>query len=189
MADSLEVKFTAAKRQAVIDLAREYYRRLREESAQYSFTISTTLRISEKPYEVKGGYRMRISSPYFWAGILDQGRGPVHARERMLIWFRDPEDDPRLIDGYPKTVAEARGRRLTQAEYEFGLMMNRIAYANKDQPFMLVRPSSAGFPGFQFTVKAAEVLNAKQRRRLVKPILDYAAALFRKIFPKRRIKI
>lgn len=66
--------------------------------------------------------------PHFWAVILHDGRGPVYpgVNARYLVFFVNSRDDPRLSEGYP--VDPNDGRRLTKAEFEFGIRENERRY-------------------------------------------------------------
>jgi hypothetical protein len=53
----------------------------------------------------------RINVPHFWARWFHDGRGPAIGNP-LLIWFRDPADDPRLPGGrYP--VKRSQVKHLT----------------------------------------------------------------------------
>lgn len=187
-AQSLKIVLERKQREAVLRLGREYHEALVLQIRPYSQTISSTLQISAAPYRVaSGSYRMRISSPYFWAGILDQGRGRIEAGSRLLVWFADPRNDPRIAAGYPRTVGQIR--RLSDSEYQFGLEMNRLHRRLGLSAYMIVREVSGPFPGFQFTIDAVKTVSREQRRYLTKPVLDYAAALFRSVFPSTKVKV
>ena len=103
---------------------------------------------------------IRIISPYFWAGILDEGRGPVRPKDAtILVWFAKPalKNDPRLRGGYPKTRAQQR--RLTEADYKIGLLRNELARLRGLPPVMIVRKVSAGpAEGKHFTDDAEQDL-------------------------------
>lgn len=190
---AIEVKFTEAQQKAVADVAREYFYQLRERIRDFSDTIADTLTISRQPFRVqKNQWRMRIASPYFFSGILDLGRRSVSPLQSgVLIWFRNIEDDPRVSGGldYPKTYGEAQARRLTQADYEHGLAMNRLAYANGEEPHMLVRPFSRAFEGFNFSVQAFTRLSTAQKRLAIEPIKQYAKDIIESRLPRRRINL
>lgn len=80
-----------------------------------------------KSIEVKfgpGDFDFEFVIPYYWAEAYLSGRkgfGPQSARK--LVYFADPKNDPRRPGGVPPRKGPER--RLTRAEYEFGLMMNR----------------------------------------------------------------
>lgn len=190
---AIDVKFTERQQAAVAAVTKEYYYQLRERIREFSNTIADTLTISRQPYKVQNGqWRMRIASPYFFSGILDFGRRSVSPiNSSMLIWFRNIEDDPRVEGGldYPKTYDEAQARRLTQGQYEYGLEMNRLAYQNGDEPYMIVRPFSRPFEGFNFSVQAFTRLSTAQKRLAIEPIKQYAKDVIQLRFPRRRINL
>jgi hypothetical protein len=84
-----------------------------------------------------------VAAPY-WAGFYHEGRGIVVPRDKqVLIWFKDPELDPRK----PSNVFRP-GRRLTKAEFRFakdaGLLiitkLARSSFANKHPFFTDAEP-------------------------------------------------
>jgi len=91
-----------------------------------------------------------IFIPHYWAEFYHDGHGSFGPTDaRVLVFFADPDDDPRIDSGYPVRASELR--RLTRDEYLEGLDRN---LENKEaglEPFMFVLPSvgpSAGEPFF-----------------------------------------
>jgi hypothetical protein len=188
---AIDVKFEQRQQAAVAAVSREYYFQLRERIREFSDTIADTLTISRQPYKTaKGSWRMRIASPYFFSGILDFGRRAVQGNP-LLIWFRNIEDDPRVDGGtnYPKTYQEAGLRRLTQAQYEYGLQRNREAYDAGQDPYMLVRPASREFLGFNFTTQAFTRLSTAQKRIALEPLKQYAKEVIQLRLPGGSFRI
>lgn len=58
----------------------------------------------------------KINSPHYWSKFYHDGRGPSRGNP-ILVWFRNPRNDPRNRGGkYP--VRESDRRRLTKAEFQ-----------------------------------------------------------------------
>lgn len=124
-----------------------------------SETIADSLqsRVTKQP----DGHTILLFSPYYWAGILHEGRGPIIAQPgRYLVYFREPSDDPRLQPWktYPKKKTDIR--RLTTEEFYYGLSINKEMYrANKNggpMQFMVVTPDvgpAIGVPFFFLGLK------------------------------------
>lgn len=101
----------------------------------------------------------RLFIPHYWAVYYHDGRSGFEASPgHFLVYFADPEDDPRLDGGYP--VRETDVRRLTREEFFDGLERNREEAEAGRGPFMFVVRSvgpSSGHPFFdQLAVGAAE---------------------------------
>lgn len=61
--------------------------------------------------------------PHFWATYIHDGRGAVTGKP-LLIWFRNPKDDPRLLNGNtPERLSQTR--RLTSGEFKKWSTINR----------------------------------------------------------------
>jgi hypothetical protein len=79
----------------------------------------------------------RIVVPHYWAVYYHDGRGAFAAPAgRFLVYFADPDDDPRLEGGRP--VREADARRLTREQFLAGLEENEARAAVGAGPFMFV---------------------------------------------------
>lgn len=66
-----------------------------------------------------------INVPHYWAVILHDGRGPSpRDGEGLLIWFPNPNNDPRLRGGrYP--VRRSDVRHLTKSEFQAAQRVNQ----------------------------------------------------------------
>lgn len=110
--------------------------------------------------------RAELRIPHYWSVIAHEGRGPVRpVQARVLVWFANPKNDPRNRDGYPVRLEDRR--RLTAAEYEQGLWMNRLRAMQGLPPYMIVTSVSGparGVPWFS--------INAEGFVGLVRPILE-----------------
>lgn len=79
----------------------------------------------------------RIVIPHYWAEFYHDGRGGFEAQAgRMLVFFADPGDDPRLDGGPP--VRQSDARRLTREEFLAGLAENEARALDGREPFMFV---------------------------------------------------
>lgn len=78
-----------------------------------------------------------IVIPHYWAVYYHDGRSGFSAPDgRFLVFFADPEDDPRIEGGYPITREDVR--RLTREEFEAGLAENQARAEAGEGPFMFV---------------------------------------------------
>lgn len=95
------------------------------------------------------GARIRITWPYYWAAYLHNGRGPMRAkRATHLIYFRNPDDDPRIggpARNYPRKPSDVR--RLTKEEFRYWQRQNALAPEGQE-PMVVTRSvgPSAGVP-------------------------------------------
>lgn len=118
-----------------------------------SKTLRSAIRLIIHESEERGA----LFIPHYWAIWYHDGRGsvsPVSARK--LVFFDDPNDDPRLRGGRP--VRESQVRRLTKEQYEEGLRRNRLRPAGS-RPFMYVVDSvgpAAPRPFFDRLAEGAE---------------------------------
>lgn len=88
----------------------------------------------------QGAYTSRLFIPHYWAVYYHDGRGAFGPKDNaVLVFFADPKDDPRIQGGYPERANDIR--KLSRAEYEFGLRKNREAYDRGDPPYMIVTKS------------------------------------------------
>lgn len=114
--------------------------------------------------------RGRLFITHYWALYIHDGRGPFGPRNSQnLVWFRDPKQDPRLING--ETPARAsKLRHLTRLAYQEARRLNslhlarggsvdtlpvivtkRVDRATPAQPFFSNEPGG-GMAGFGQTV-------------------------------------
>lgn len=87
---------------------------------------------------VDGPGRARLHIPHYWAKYLNEGRGAFGpSSAKVLVWFRNPGDDPRTPGGiYP--VTENDIRRLTPDQFYEWLQKNREARARGELEPMIV---------------------------------------------------
>lgn len=93
--------------------------------------------------------RAELFIPHYWAVWYHDGRGPVKpVSARKLVFFDDPNDDPRLKGGYPVTPAQVK--RLTKSQYQEGLRRNAERAARGLRPFMYVVDSVGASKSHRF---------------------------------------
>lgn len=91
-----------------------------------------------------------LNVPHYWAVWFHDGRGAIRSRPgKKLVWFRAPDEDPRLAGGRPKTTAEVK--RLTRAQFQQALRRNRDAIrAGRVPPVIITTFSGATSPELFF---------------------------------------
>lgn len=75
-----------------------------------------------------------VEAPQYWAVYYHDGRGPVAPRApgiRFLVWFRNPDQDPRNPSG---AMRAAEVRRLTAEEFEEALAAGQLVVAAQAGP-------------------------------------------------------
>lgn len=98
-----------------------------------SETLREALEVHLDPFEPQG----YLEIPHYWAIYVHDGRGPFGPRRaKVLVWFTNPEDDPRLR---PPPVRYAQWRPLTKAEFQHGLQRNAEHRLLGLPPYMIVR--------------------------------------------------
>lgn len=92
----------------------------------------------------------RLFIPHYWAVYIHDGRGPIPPDgNRLLVYFANPKDDPRIQGGYPERVSQIR--KLSRTEFHAGLAENAEHKRLGLSPFMFVLKSvgpAAGTPFF-----------------------------------------
>lgn len=82
--------------------------------------------------------RAFVQIPHYWAIYVHDGRGPFSMPAgRVMCWFRDPKNDPRLREGH-SPVRAADIRRLTKEEFRFWVQKNREAVKAGTEPPMII---------------------------------------------------
>ncbi len=162
---------TEAIREEVKNLAREAIRHIQPHVP--STTIRDTLKFRIE--KTTSGIRLIIFSPYYWAGIIHQGYGTVHADfDRWLVYFRNPSDDPRLQPWktYPKTLADVK--HLTKEQFYEGMAINRELAKNGGGKFqyMVVTKSVPGREGVPFMLLGVLDFVPEMHRRFSRKIFE-----------------
>lgn len=98
---------------------------------------SSTLRDAARLIVDAQAGQAHIFIPHYWAVYYHDGRAGFAADAgHFLVFFADPDDDPRLEGGYP--VRESDIRRLTRDEFFDGLARNEERADAGEPPFMFV---------------------------------------------------
>lgn len=110
--------------------------------------------------------RADLFIPHYWAVYYHDGRGGFGPREaRYLIFFDDPNDDPRK----PTPERASQMRRLTREEYEYGQEQNRVRHLEGRGPYMYVLEQvgpAAAHPFFDEAAETAAILNGPTIARI-----------------------
>ena len=116
-----------------------------------------------------------VYSLYYWARFVNDGRRPVSGKR--MIFFRDPEDDPRISDDYPRTRNHIR--KLTKREFlagqRKGLLVETLSVAAIQPTF--------------FVEKAVESARKKAPKAIQKMLQDEFDRLVRRRFDSVTITI
>jgi hypothetical protein len=101
----------------------------RGKSKAFSFISSEQLRAGLASLETSDSTG-KLNVPHYWAKYYHDGRGPSKGSP-ILVWFRNPKDDPRTPGGrYPVTKAQVR--RLSKGEFrKWSSINNKIISAYK----------------------------------------------------------
>ncbi|MCP4897872.1 MAG: hypothetical protein GY906_12945 [bacterium] len=104
---------------------------------------SRTLRKALQIKYVRSGvqiFRAYLVIPHYWALYVHDGRGGFGPRRaRVLVWFRDPRNDPRTDGATNYPVREGDIRRLTRSEFYHGVAMNhRHGTPDNPMPYMVI---------------------------------------------------
>jgi hypothetical protein len=74
----------------------------------------------------------------------------------VLVWFSNPDDDPRTRGGLEYPVRRSEARRLSKAEYDRGLEENRRRRAAGLPPYMIVTTLAGPVVGTPFFTAGAD---------------------------------
>lgn len=100
-----------------------------------SSTLRRDLRSEVDPFSHSevGSVRLRVS--YYWSLYVHDGRRPFSMPPgRMMVWWRNPRDDPRLRRGItPRRLGQLR--RLTKAQFAEALEERRRWIASGGDPY------------------------------------------------------
>ncbi len=127
-------------------------------------------------------------SPYFWSGILDQGRGKVSPLSKeFLVWFRDPRADPRLRGGYPRKRTDQR--RMSRAQFKKWQKRNAQARAaGRPEPMIVTRGPSKAVAGAHFVAASKEDIIRRVKQDIPEIARTVVEARLREV-KKRRIRL
>ena len=69
--------------------------------------------------------------PHYWAVYYHDGRGPIRpVNGRYLVYFLDPEDDPRFKNGYPVRAADIKRLELSPEEFKAAIASGKMIVTN-----------------------------------------------------------
>jgi hypothetical protein len=111
--------------------------------------------------------------PHYWAIFAHDGRGPSPAIEgsAILVWFRNPEDDPRLPGGrYPVTRSEVR--HLTKEQFREWASRNRTIIKEYKKRTGKTVLTSADYSSMDLPMIVAKSSPRSRRRVLGVPFFD-----------------
>lgn len=157
---------------------------------EVSRTLAQYLRrqiIDDSPGRVLGA----LSVPHYWAQYVHDGRGPATPQTAsVLVWFRNPADDPRLAGGYPikvKDIKKLTGNQLREWREKNRLAREqglpepmivakrspRIGDYVKGDPFFSNDPARGGMRGFpQEAKRVAESRSRAYLQKVLAPYMD-----------------
>ena len=79
-----------------------------------------------------------ILTDYYWAIYYHDGRGPINARPgRFLVFFRNPDDDPRIGGArrdYPRRASDIRPLQLSRGRFTQLLREGRMVATKRVGP-------------------------------------------------------
>lgn len=164
------------------------------------FEAALTLRIAEIAYAVAlpavarasrqlaqaldkriiGPGRIKLHLPQHWAKYLNDGHGLILPRGgRVLVWFRNPADDPRLNQGISPAFSEVV-KHLTPQEFYDGLARNR---ESPEDPPMIIAAYSGPTIGKRFfdnnfgMAPLVQIVNQEMPRFMKQHVEDYLGDL------------
>lgn len=113
------------------ELALQMAERLR--TAVRPYIKSETLRDSiEITLRVEGTLvESALTWPHYWAVYYHDGRGPLRpVNGRYLVYFLDPEDDPRFRNGYPVRATDVKRLELSPEEFKAAIASGKMIVTN-----------------------------------------------------------
>lgn len=138
---------------------------------------------------------LTLSNPEYWAVYYHQGRGTVN---RLMIWFQNPADDPRL-KGLNSRHAVKRSdiRPLTSAEYYEGEKRN--VYMYRENPdggrfqYMIVAKTTTPRQGTPYMTLAKPLIRERGKQLMkeagLKSVRQYLRGVTTKSGERTRIRV
>jgi|TARA_Y100000296_G_scaffold86150_1_gene124871 hypothetical protein len=143
-------KIDRARKQILHAMGKEAVRRSKP------FIKSKTLRKS-LTYRIKDSNTIELRFPYYWWIYVHEGTKAKKAKKRLLVWYPNSRDDPRLKGGYPKTLSQVK--ELTRKDFQKGIEENKRRRSLGLPPFMRYRKMVPPVPGEFFFDKALKSVN------------------------------
>lgn len=95
--------------------------------ASKSRTLARSLTVEQRVPTRPSAIRVAVSLPHYWALYVNDGR-PAFSNPKVMVFFRDPRNDPRLSAGYPVRKADIK-RGMSPAEWQVWQAENAISRA------------------------------------------------------------
>lgn len=127
------------------------------------FIKSRTLRNALTVVEDTDG-TFRLFVPHFWAIYYHDGRGPIVAKPgHFLVYFKNPDQDPRLQGGHPERANQIR--RLTKEQFRAAIRAGQVIATKrvrraKGNPFF-TRGLRSFVPAARKTIERRTIQQAK----------------------------
>lgn len=124
------------------------------------------------PYgRLKNSIRSRPSGPttveifslYYWARFVNDGRRPI--KNKLMIWYKDPTDDPRTKAGYARKQGQLRKLTKKEIKQDRDLLIRTIEVAGRAPTHFIEHGIQAARPEVS---KAALKFVATDVRRMLK---------------------
>ena len=117
--------------------------------------------------------RVIVFVPHYWAWPYFLGRGPVTpVNAKKLVWFVDPQEDPRLQPQPPKRITQRKRLRLPKRRFRELLQQGKIVIrdrAGSAAPQREFLGAVSRLPSQLVPVIRAEVLAFIQQLPVVQP--------------------
>lgn len=118
-------------------------------------------------------FRLEFFVPHYWAPIYHDGRGPI-VTTGVMVFYRNPDDDPRIKLGHPSKKSEVR--HLSRTDFKKGLETNREMFKDfpdgGKQQFMVITNSvgpAVGFPFFTIGLRGfGNTIRKAIKRKIVR---------------------
>ena len=106
-------------------------------------------------------HQIIVNIPHYWAIYYHDGSGPITMpKGKYMVWFRNPEDDPRLKSGFPVKRSDVRGLNLSSKQF------NRYIKEGK----LIVRRHVGRRRAHPFTAEAYRLWAPWVRKQLIKAV-------------------
>lgn len=141
--DEEDIRFQRGLLQKLADAAKSYSR---------PKIPSLTLRNSAYTVVLADHKNAYVEIPEYWAIYVHDGRGAFGPRRPggVLVYFRNPKNDPRLAPTGKSPIRYNQTKRLTQPQFSYWLRQNQKARALGVPPPMIVRTDVGPMKGSFF---------------------------------------
>tara|TARA_R110002167_G_scaffold89910_1_gene242571 strand:- start:1131 stop:1664 length:534 start_codon:yes stop_codon:yes gene_type:complete len=127
---------------------------------------SISIRSSLSKQYIAGETWGYLNVPFYWAHWYHDGRGRVNAKPGgFLIWYKNPDDDPRLSGGYPIRPSDVK--RLSRERFKQDRAAGKLIVARSSGPTTKNYPffsdsAGGGMQGFQGEVNVLVEIHADE---------------------------